>query len=338
MTTLSIATNRNRLIQTRDKFIADYLRADRPSGIIPARNSKRAWVAAAAEELPAASSLEDIVVGAGIDEDSQEIIVYLDRERSGIFAPPTIGEFSARYVTTGPFRAAVSNAVKDPRRRHRPARPGRSIGPGPTSRIVGTLGALVRFNGTMHVLSAGHVLSDFGTLAPPADIYQPGLLDQADPNNNNVIARLASTSPLNAAAGAQNRVDAGLALVTDGRLVACPFLAPIGRLKAPECIHPRIRLDVRKVGRTTRHRSGRVVDSRATISVEFGNQTYQFVDQIVIEGTSDPFASGGDSGAVVIGTSTRRPVGLLMAVSSDGFGLANRFYDVQKAMGFTLLV
>jgi len=324
------------LIQARDKFLADYLRVDLSSGIILVRTSATAWAAAAAEQLPRASSLEEIVVGAGIDEEKKRINVYLSRDPSGINIPARIGDFPAQYVTTGPFRAAVSEALINPRRRYRPARPGRSIGP--SSKTAGTLGALVRTGDEIHVLSAGHVLTDFGKLAPPANIYQPGLLDQDDPQGNNIIARLSRTSALDASADAENRVDAGLAVVVDSRLVACPFLSPIGRLRGDEYLPPRKQLLVQKIGRTTRHRTGYILDTRATFKVEFGVRTYRFVDQTLIAGKLDPFASGGDSGAVILGSRSRRPIALLMAASPDGLALANRFDHVQKSLGFTLLV
>jgi len=323
------------LIQARDEFLAGNLRMDLPSGIIIPRASGAAWAAAAAKELPKPNSLEEIVVGAGIDEETKSINVYLSREPSGFKPPPTIGDFPAQYTTTGPFRAA-SKAQFDPRRRYRPARPGRSIGP--SSKTAGTLGALVRCGDEIHVLSAGHVLTDFGKLAPPTNIYQPGLLDHEDPHGNNIIARLSRTSALDDSGDAENRVDAGLAVVVDTRLVACPFLSPIGRLRGDQYLRPRKRMLVQKIGRTTGHQTGYILDSQATVKVEFGVRTYRFVDQIVIARTSDPFASGGDSGAVILGVRSPRPIGLLMAASLKGWALANRFDHVQKSLGFSLLV
>ena len=337
MSILEVTTSlmSKQLIQARDKFLAENLRMDVSSGIIIPRTSGAAWAAAAAKQLPRARSLEEIVVGAGIDEETKSVNVYLSRDPSGLNPPPMIGDFPARYVTTGPFRAA-SEAQFNPRRRYRPARPGRSIGP--SSKTAGTLGALVRCGGEIHMLSAGHVLTDFAKLAPPTNIYQPSLLDQEDPHGKNIIARLSRTSALDDSADAENRLDAGLAVVVNSRLVAYPFLSPIGRLRGDQYLRPRKQMMVQKIGRTTGHRTGYILDSQATVKVEFGVRIYRFVDQIVIAGKSDPFGLGGDSGAVILGCRTPRPIGLLMAASLEGWALANRFDHVQKSLGFSLLV
>src|SRR5262249_313956 len=153
----------------------------------------------------------------------------------------------------------------------------------------------------------------------------------------NIIARLSRTSLLNPAKGAQNVVDAGLAEVIDNRDVTCRFLGPIGRLQSAGFWPPRARMQVQKFGRTTRHRIGHIDSIYATFKVEFGDRVYEFVDQLVIHNDDEPFASGGDSGSLIVGCRSRGPIGLLMAGSPDGRAVANRFDNVQNSLGFTLL-
>ena len=337
---MTILTSRNELvsmIQARDAFLDSHLRMDASSATRPRRTSGNAFTAASAARRPTrAGSLEEIVVGAGVDVSNKTINVYLRESPDGMSIPARIGDFPACYVTSGVFRAAVSSALTNPRRRCRPARPGRSIGP--PSETAGTLGAWVQSGDKVYALSAGHVLTDFGKFAPGAVIRQPGLLDQPDVLENNVIAKLSQASALDPSPAAENRLDAALAEVVNGGHVGRRFLAPIGRLRGCEHLPPRRDLEVQKIGRTTGHRRGRVTDCQVTVKVEFDGQPYRFVDQIFIEGLSDPFATGGDSGALVLGRRSTRPIALLMAVSDTGITVANRFDLVQKTLGFTLLV
>ena len=91
-----------------------------------------------------------------------------------------------------------------------------------------------------------------------------------------------------------------------------------------------------KYGRTTNLTRGRIEAINATVAVDYGVGVALFVQQILISG--DGFASGGDSGAVIVldrHRRIRRPVGLLFAGSST-IAVANRIDLVLRRFGVVM--
>jgi hypothetical protein len=102
-------------------------------------------------------------------------------------------------------------------------------------------------------------------------------------------------------------------------------------------------MNVRKVGRTTGLRRGRIrafeLDN-VVVKFEKGNLTFD--DQIEIEGVGSGFADGGDSGSIIL-TDGLEGIGLLFAASeqggSNGLGLtyANPLGTVLERLKVTLV-
>ncbi len=72
---------------------------------------------------------------------------------------------------------------------------------------------------------------------------------------------------------------------------------------------------VGKSGRTTQLTSGRVIDSNASLRVNFGGGRFaNYRDQIAIRGLNGDFSAPGDSGSLIwTWNPPRTPVGLLFA-------------------------
>jgi hypothetical protein len=88
---------------------------------------------------------------------------------------------------------------------------------------------------------------------------------------------------------------------------------------------------VLKCGRTTNLTEGRIVGLDEDVPVRYGNQMINFEGQLAIAGVNGPFGGQGDSGALVVDTHTKNPVGLFFAVDLGGIGtaFANAFPELR---------
>lgn len=97
-------------------------------------------------------------------------------------------------------------------------------------------------------------------------------------------------------------------------------------------------MPVGKSGRTTQLTSGRVIDTNASIRVNYGNgRVGNFRDQITIRGNGTTlFSQGGDSGSLIWTWDSRRlPIGLLFAGGGQ-FTFANKIHHVLNALDIGL--
>ncbi len=76
-----------------------------------------------------------------------------------------------------------------------------------------------------------------------------------------------------------------------------------------------------KYGRTTKSTRGKIVGINAILNVTYDSGNALFENQIVIvpKGPFSVFSDFGDSGSLVVKAGRREPVGLLFAISDDGF-------------------
>lgn len=226
------------------------------------------------------------------------------------------------------------------RARHRPLRPGLSIGHPRAS--AGTLGGFVVRPDQPRplVLSNSHVLAPAGAGAGGDPVYQPGPADGGTAADR--VGALLLQVPLHERS--PNVVDAALAVLDDD--IGVGWHAGAG---APARVwdgDPRRLLHgVRKLGRTTGLTSGRVTAFEVdAVPVGYGDgRVLVFDDQLEIEGTSGAFSSGGDSGALVCADGGRLAAGLLFAASvtggtaAAGLTYANPLPAVLEAVGAELL-
>ncbi len=211
-----------------------------------------------------------------------------------------------------------------------------------------TLGALVTNRADERfILSNNHVLADTNLAGPGEAIVHPGLIDR-DPvcasNGGGQVARLASFVPISFEPGTVNEVDAAIAVVEDPAVSA--DILDIGPV-SPEILEASPLLLVQKSGRTTGLTTGLVAAVDVTVDVGYrescGSSTIlvtRFVNQIRIVGDGGPFASGGDSGSLVVevrvdGRKNSRPpraMGLLFA-GGGGSSFANPIGRVLACLG-----
>jgi hypothetical protein len=222
----------------------------------------------------------------------------------------------ARRAQPGPRPLVATALALGETGRTRPLRPGVSI-----SHVLvgaGTLGAFVRVDGAVDVLSNYHVLvgSPSSRLGDPT--LQPGRGDGGQEPEDRVAA-LAGFHPL--LPGGRGVVDAAVARLDPGVEVDPRF--PVGPVTATVAAAGPWR--VAKVGRTTGLTCGRITAVELDdVVVGYGDELGEltFDDQVEVEGLGgSSFSRGGDSGALVYrtdGEGEPAAVGLLFAGSETG--------------------
>lgn len=196
----------------------------------------------------------------------------------------------------------------------------------------GTLGALVTKDGQRYILSANHVLARNGYAGGGEEIIQPGLIDSScSATGTDHVADFAEAPPLGTA-----NVDAGIASVVPGMVDFQGTILDIG-IPASTPATPSVGQGVAKSGRTTGLTCDAVTSVDTTVSVDYTTAcgtgtTYSvsYTNQILIKGPK--FSAAGDSGSLIVDSSTAQPVGLLFA-GSTSITVANPIQDVLSALG-----
>ena len=181
----------------------------------------------------------------------------------------------------------------------------------------GTLGALVRRDGVLHILSNNHILARSGSAATGDDTVQPALIDSGcNPNGSNIVGDFAGNIvPLGSA-----NVDAAISAARSGMVDTTGAILAIG-VPCAGIQPPTLNLPVMKSGRTTGFTTGTITSINTSVQVQYQkgcNQgkkfTVAFTNQIVTTNMS----AGGDSGSLTVSNDgTPNPVGLLFAGSSS---------------------
>ena len=198
---------------------------------------------------------------------------------------------------------------------------------------AGTLGALIRYDGQIHILSNNHVLARSGLATSGEDTIQPGLIDSncSSASSNRVADFVGNLIPL----GTRN-VDVGIALARAGQVNTTGSIIGIGTPCAATQTAT-VGLSVRKSGRTTGLTTGTVQATNVSANVGYqrgcgvGQQfAVSYTGQITI--TPGTFSAGGDSGSLIVSNDgTPNPVGLLFAGSS-AVTIANPVGSVVSAL------
>ena len=250
--------------------------------------------------------------------------------------PKTVNGLPTDVEQVGTFRkfeAVPAATGPNPRTRIRPAPPGSSVGfrdPANSFRMAGTFGALVKRGTRRFILSNNHVLADENGLPLGSPIFQPGLLDDGNPNTDQVaqlstFVQLQVTDP--------NVVDGAIAEVLNNVPVTNSILVigpPQGAAAAQQD------MVVHKFGRTTGYTVGRITSINTDVVVDYELGALEFNDQIIIIGLNNqPFSAAGDSGSLIVERNSSQAVGLLFAGSSS-HTIANHIEDVLTALNVTL--
>ena len=190
------------------------------------------------------------------------------------------------------------------------------------TKTTGTLGGVVRIGEQKYAVSTASVLAPEGSKLGDI-IVQPSIEDS--PHRAYSLGKLAVISKL--AFGSINDLDAAIALV-DPEVPTSPRIREIGR--PTDVAEPEIGINVRKTGRSTGYREGRVLCTDVRIKVLKGTQQFIFQDQFIVMSESEPFAEVGDEGAFILNNNNDL-VGMIqlafhgMAVCARGSVLMGRF-------------
>jgi len=208
-------------------------------------------------------------------------------------------------------RIKAYQQVYDPKSRFRPAPAGVS-----TSRAdevaAGTVGwYFIAEDGMLLVASNNHVWAKENQGKRGDPLAQPGLYDGGDPNKDTLYT-LYDFVPISFSQTALNTVDVAVAVPSNYTMIYISILN-VGGVSGKRI--PNEGEVVRKFGRTTGLTEGIVIDTSATLQVQYETSVAIFTDIIVIQGTltSQP----GDSGSPTF-TTQQEFVGLLFGGSEDG--------------------
>ncbi|CAN5685998.1 hypothetical protein BH09PSE5_BH09PSE5_38910 [soil metagenome] len=196
---------------------------------------------------------------------------------------------------------------------------------------AGTLGAIVKGKGKLHLLSNSHVLAMSGLAAVGDPIVYPGVADGgAMPGS--LAARLTEFVPFDTSGALVNRVDAAIAEIVSER-PGKPKLAIYRATMPLRTAVPKRDMKVAKFGRTTGKTQGRVIDVNFRFTIGYpGVGSVGYVDQVLCTRYTD----GGDSGSIVVDTATGHIVGLHFA-GADGGSVFNPIRPVMKALGISFV-
>jgi hypothetical protein len=317
-----------RLTTALDKLTAD------PASVRQSP-APRSFSDAAARHIERARSLFDDpnIVGAGIAEKISQgqvpgvlsIAFYVRRKlpKSDIPAESLIPEVIAGGRDRAIFTdvVEVGDIVPQANIGAPPLRSGFSIGH--VDAGAGTLGAFVRKNGKLFILSNAHVLARSGLASAGDDIQYPGPPD-CESGTGDIVAALDSFTPLVPDAGFVNLADAALAeIVAPFASTAIPDL--LGAITPLRIATPVRGMTVVKRGRSTWDSESVVRDVDFRLVVEFPEiGKVGFARQV----RCDHYTEAGDSGAVVVDKASGAIVGLHFA----GSALSSVFTPIRLVM------
>ena len=206
----------------------------------------------------------------------------------------------------------------------------------------GTLGSLVVRAGTFYILSNSHVLARSGQAALPEPIGQPGLVDTSPSCRAALemhVADLSQFAPLQ-----NNGVDAAIAQIVTGQVDTTGAILQLGAVSggvpqsappANTVAAPTVNMPIAKSGRTTGLSCGTVQFTNVSVKVDYSTScggatttTVTYSNQVM---TSASFADAGDSGSLIVDSTTAQPVALLYAGDNTGAAVGNPIQQVLDA-------
>ena len=266
----------------------------------------------------------------GIFRNGENVVRVYVRELPGPIIPKRFGNLRIDVIEIGQITAYQN------RDRYRPVVCGVSIGH--PNIDAGTLGCLVEKEGNHYILSNNHILANSNKAIPGDPVIQPGRTDGGvSPDDN--IATLEPYKEIDFSSDFNN-IDAAIARVGDtNQTLVRSEIVDIGTPISTPC-PVYLGQIVRKSGRTTGHTIGVVEDISADLSVDYGDQSAWFENQIVVKGVasdSPRFSDSGDSGSLLVDKQTLEPVALLFAGNEFGFTVANPIDLVLDYYGVTVV-
>lgn len=279
------------------------------------------------------------------------LVIFVDRDHPGVgqlvrSLPAEIKGMGLRVHLTDKFRAFAGNTAKQTP----PIQLGTSGGW--TYDLAngyccgGTLGSLIKVNGSRYILSNYHVMErdivpgGNGIVVNPGDpIVQPGLMDVGCASANTQV--VGTVLKLNALPN--SNVDAAIALVSPGMVNTNGSILGIGTISATT-LAAKLKQAVKKSGRSTGLTTSTVTGLNATVSVAYESEcmgatafTKTFTGQIVVANSNSSFLGSGESGSLLVENVTTKPraIGLLFAGTSTT-AIANPIGQVLQFVGSKL--
>jgi hypothetical protein len=194
----------------------------------------------------------------------------------------------------------------------------------------GTLGSLVNYNGSIHILSNNHILARSGSAVAGEDTIQPGLIDSScQAAGDNIVGDfIGNVVPLG------SNVDAALSLARAGTVDTTGAILDVG-VPCSLPLAAAVNMPIMKSGRTTGCANGTVQSVNTNLSIQYQvgcNQGKKFKISYTNQIATTNISAGGDSGSLILSQSGVRPVALLYAGSSTTT-IGNPIQDVINAFG-----
>lgn len=296
---------------------------------------------------------QDNVVAVGISEkisdatDTGKLAVtfYVDKKRplkelsaEEVIPSALLLDVNAEPVPTDVIEIGqpqLEMAALIPRSIKKPIQPGYSIGHFHGG--AGTLGAIVKKNGKLYLLSNSHVLANSGQGGKGDKIIFPGDVDGGILDDD-VIGELEEFIAFHVGGEMINRTDCAIALPLPDRLSS--LVADIFEIGLPTgTLKPKRGMKVIKSGRTTHTTEAEIrdINFRMTLNYPNGVGKVGFLDQVLCT----RYTESGDSGSIVLEKKSKKAVGLHFAGYPDKHGVKgsvfNPIQDVLKGLKVKLV-
>jgi hypothetical protein len=317
-----------------------------PAVLDPTHPGVQAAMAAQHRHNPQLLALPDVVgTATGVNEVGKPVIkVFTKSTVPRGLIPASLDGIPVAVEATGEFFAmniSPQAVIINPASRFtRPVPIGVSTG-NEDECSAGTIGARVKdAQGNVFALSNNHVYALENEASTGSRVLQPGLFDtNCTFNPDDAIGVLADFAEIDFT-GADNTIDAAITSVDsmpDGRPMV-DNKTPSNGYGIPKSAtrEAKLKLRVKKYGRTSSLTKGKVTGINATIMVAYTAGIATFVNQIVVQSTK-PFIGAGDSGSLLVTRLGKKPVGLLFAGNESGtFAVANPINEVLARFGVTI--
>ena len=204
----------------------------------------------------------------------------------------------------------------------------------------GTLGALVARGSppTYYILSNNHVLARSGQATAGEPVDQPGLVDSGC-HPATFVATFTQAAPLQ-----NGGVDAAIAQIVTGQVDTTGAILQLGAVSggvpqpappANTVAAPVLNMSIAKSGRTTGLSCGTVQGTNVSVQVDYSTscggattKTVTYNNQVI---TSPSFSDAGDSGSLIVDSTTAQPLALLYAGDNSGAAVGNPIQQVLDA-------
>jgi hypothetical protein len=262
------------------------------------------------------------IVGVGISEKETEkkavgglaLCFYVERKlpkskvKATKMVPPVLSVADRNAVFTDV--KAIGKVLPQINRRQSPILSGYSVG---NVTDTGTLGAIVRKQNKLFLLSNSHVLAKSGKGKAGDAIFYPGRAD-LDGAKEQRVGTLSGIFPFQQTEDFVNRFDAALAEVDKPLLDSLDLSIHLAK-KPIGTVAPVRGMTVVKRGRTSGNSEGTVEDVHFSIAIKYpGVGKIGFIDQVLCT----RYTKSGDSGSIVVDKKSGNVVGLHFAGSTKG--------------------